>query len=587
MQSNIVLLGDAAEQLATLDEESIDCVITSPPYDNLRRYSGVGDTWNHDKFKTIAKELVRVLKPGGVIVWVVNDKTEKGSKTGTSFRQCIHFMELGLNLNDTMIWCLSGGQHLYVKSQKGVMPMTIKDMVRLEPSTVQLWDGIKWVDVVGWKENKNTSVKTRIQLRSGENIYCTKEHRWVLENGDEVLTKDLKVGDVLKTCKLPETDEHNPFILTDDILWLLGLYIAEGSHADDTIQFSLCSDEFPWVEKINSTILSVGGTTTYTLNDNSLNVRCYSKVFNAIISQYIGGKTAKDKHLNSICWKLSNDKLKKIMEGYLDGDGGFDEKNNRWRLGFTENSYWERDLRTLAARLGAKLTLLRKGSRIKSLNKIYPSLKGEWRWSQSNHYNNKKMSEILLITEEKKKDCDKMWDIEVDSDEHLFSLSSGVVTHNCKTNPLPVVKQPRYNPVFEYMFVFSKGVPKTFNPLMEPCKCAGQKYDSTCKNMGGENGRTHKTFNINKEKVMGNIWEIAVAQNKTVHPAVYPIEIPLRHIKSWTNEGDIILDPFMGSGTTALAALQLNRKFIGIEMNEEYYNLCNERIKEYGKKNTD
>lgn len=86
---------------------------------------------------------------------------------------------------------------------------------------------------------------------------------------------------------------------------------------------------------------------------------------------------------------------------------------------------------------------------------------------------------------------------------------------------------------------------------------------------------------------MGNIWEIAVAQNKTVHPAVYPIEIPLRHIKSWTNEGDIILDPFMGSGTTALAALQLNRKFIGIEMNEEYYNLCNERIKEYGKKNTD
>jgi DNA modification methylase len=589
MQNNIMLLGDAAERLKEFEENSVDLVVTSPPYDNLRSYNGVGDTWNHEKFKEIAKELVRVLKPGGVIVWVVNDKTEKGSKTGTSFRQALYFMELGLNLNDTMIWCLSGGQHLYVKSQKGVMPMTIKDMVRLEPSTVQLWDGIKWVDVVGWKENKNTSVKTRIQLRSGENIYCTKEHRWVLENGDEVLTKDLKVGDVLKMCKLPETNEHNPFILTDDILWLLGLYIAEGSHADDTIEFSLCSDEFPWVEKINSTILSVGGTTTYTLNGDSLNVRCYSKIFNAIISQYIGGRTAKDKHLNSICWKLSNDKLKKIMEGYLDGDGSFDKKNNRWRLGFTENSYWERDLRTLAARLGAKLTLLRKGARIKSLNKIYPSLKGEWRWSQSNHYNNKKMSEILLITEEKKKDCDKMWDIEVDSDEHLFSLSSGVITHNCKTNPMPVVKQPRYNPVFEYMFVFSKGRPNTFNPLMEPCKCAGQVYDSTCKNMGGENGRTHKTFNINKEKVMGNIWEIAVAQNKDSgkHPAVFPIEIPLRHIKSWTNEGDIVLDPFMGSGTTALAALQLNRKFIGIEMNEEYYNLCNERIERYGKKNTD
>ena len=259
MENNLnLLLGDAAEQLKTLSNESVDCVVTSPPYDSLRRYNGLGDTWNHDKFCKIAKELVRVLKPGGVIVWNVNDKTEKGSETGTSFRQALHFMDLGLNLNDTMIWK--------------------------------------------------------------------------------------------------------------------------------------------------------------------------------------------------------------------------------------------------------------------------------------------------------------------------------------KLNPLPVVKQPRYNPVFEYMFIFSKGTPKTFNPIMEPCKCAGQKYDSTCKNMGGENGRTHKTFNINKEKVMGNIWEFAVAQNSTNHPAVFPIELPLRHIKSWTNEGDIVLDPFMGSGTTGLAALELNRKFVGIEMNNEYFELSKQRILEKSSK---
>ena len=65
-----------------------------------------------------------------------------------------------------------------------------------------------------------------------------------------------------------------------------------------------------------------------------------------------------------------------------------------------------------------------------------------------------------------------------------------------KKNPMPQVKQPRYSQVFEYMFVFSKGKPKTFNPIMIPCKCAGLEYDSTCKNIGGENGRTHKTFNI-------------------------------------------------------------------------------------------
>lgn len=250
--------GDAEDILKSMEDNSVDCVVTSPPYDNLRSYMGVGDTWNHSKFCAIAQELYRVVKPGGVVVWVVNDKTEKGSETGTSFRQALHFMDIGFNLNDTMIWT--------------------------------------------------------------------------------------------------------------------------------------------------------------------------------------------------------------------------------------------------------------------------------------------------------------------------------------KKNPLPMLKQPRYNQAFEYMFIFSKGAPKTFNPIMEPCKCAGQVYDSTCKNIGGENGRTHKTFNVNKEKVKSNIWNIAVAQNKTSHPAVYPLQIALDHIRSWTNEGDIVLDPFMGSGTTGLAALELNRKFIGIEMNNEYFELSKQRILEKSSK---
>ena len=147
-----------------------------------------------------------------------------------------------------------------------------------------------------------------------------------------------------------------------------------------------------------------------------------------------------------------------------------------------------------------------------------------------------------------------------------------------KENPMPVVKQPRYTDVFEYMFVFSKGKPKTFNPIMVPCKCAGQEYHSTTKNMGGENGRTYKEFNINKEKVKENIWKCAVAQNKTRHTAVYPQKLIEEHIKSWSNEGDLVLDPFMGSGTTALACMKTNRKYIGIEISEDYCNLINEQI---------
>lgn len=253
-----LLLGDACERLNNIEDNSIDLIVTSPPYDNLRKYNGTGDSWTHSKFQCIAKNLVRVLKPGGVIVWVVNDKTEKGSKSGTSFRQALYFMEIGLNLNDTMIWR--------------------------------------------------------------------------------------------------------------------------------------------------------------------------------------------------------------------------------------------------------------------------------------------------------------------------------------KTNPMPQVKQLRYSSCFEYMFVFSKGVPKTFNPIMRECKLGGKLYDSTAKNMDGESGRHKLTYNVNKEMVDYNIWDIAVAQNKTSHPAVYPIEIPLKHIQSWSNEGDIVLDPFMGSGTTGLAALELNRKFVGIEMNNEYFELSKQRILEKSSK---
>lgn len=149
-----------------------------------------------------------------------------------------------------------------------------------------------------------------------------------------------------------------------------------------------------------------------------------------------------------------------------------------------------------------------------------------------------------------------------------------------KTNPMPQVKQPRYSQCFEYMFVFSKGTPKTFNPVMRKTKCGGHNYDSTCKNMGGENGRTEKHFVINKESVDYNIWDIAIAQNKTIHSAVFPEQLAINHIKSWSNEGDVVLDCFMGSGTTAVVAQQLGRNYIGFEISEEYVNLANKRLLE-------
>ena len=96
--------GDCLDVMKTIPDGSVDLVVTSPPYDNLRTYNGNIEQWNFEKFKNIAKELYRIIKKGGVVIWVIGDATIKGSETGTSFKQALYFKDLGFNLHDTMIY---------------------------------------------------------------------------------------------------------------------------------------------------------------------------------------------------------------------------------------------------------------------------------------------------------------------------------------------------------------------------------------------------------------------------------------------------------------------------------------------------
>ena len=100
---NSILHGNCLDVMKTFPDNCIDMTLTSPPYDNLRYYNG----YEFD-FENIAKELFRITKEGGVIVWVVGDATIKGSETGTSFKQALYFKELGFNLHDTMIYQKNG-----------------------------------------------------------------------------------------------------------------------------------------------------------------------------------------------------------------------------------------------------------------------------------------------------------------------------------------------------------------------------------------------------------------------------------------------------------------------------------------------
>lgn len=99
MECNQVICGDSAQELKKIPDDYIDLTVTSPPYDDLRDYNG----YSFD-FDSIATELFRVTKNGGVLVWIVGDKTHEGSETGTSFKQALFFKSIGFKLHDTMIY---------------------------------------------------------------------------------------------------------------------------------------------------------------------------------------------------------------------------------------------------------------------------------------------------------------------------------------------------------------------------------------------------------------------------------------------------------------------------------------------------
>jgi len=140
----------------------------------------------------------------------------------------------------------------------------------------------------------------------------------------------------------------------------------------------------------------------------------------------------------------------------------------------------------------------------------------------------------------------------------------------------------RYAPVFEYMFVLSKGQPKTFNPIKDrQNKTFGRNKTGTFRQ---EDGTTKQLSSIGKPIAeygqRFNVWEVSAEKSNLnrLHPAMFPEQLAYDHIISWSNEGDTVLDCFMGSGTTGKMAKQSNRNFIGIEISQEYLDIAKERI---------
>lgn len=172
----------------------------------------------------------------------------------------------------------------------------------------------------------------------------------------------------------------------------------------------------------------------------------------------------------------------------------------------------------------------------------------------------------------------------------LFAIECGFNLHdtmiyekNSSTYPASR-KSSRYTQIFEYMFVFSKGTPKANLLCDKPNKWAGHTNwgNNTQYNKEGVLVKTNNIKPVPDFSARNNIWRYTVGFNdKTGHPAVFPEQLAKDHILSWSNEGEIVLDPFMGSGTVGKMAKKLNRNFIGFEISPEYFEIAKNRIENH------
>ena len=147
----------------------------------------------------------------------------------------------------------------------------------------------------------------------------------------------------------------------------------------------------------------------------------------------------------------------------------------------------------------------------------------------------------------------------------------------------PFQHKNRYIQAFDYMFVLSKGAPKTVNLIQDrKNKWGGTKIHGTERQ---KDGSTKPLSSVQKAKTVKeygarlNIWDITPNKaNRTGHPAVFPEQLASDHIRTWSNEGDTVLDCFMGSGTTGVSCQKNNRCFIGIEIDETYFDIAQARL---------
>jgi len=509
----LVVRGDALH--LPLPDESVDLIMSSPPYFALRSYRDgdehyagqLGSEPTPQAFLealwAVMAECWRVLKPTGSCFINLGDKrsgsgggNQDGLKSGykggglngfsdglakfnapRKYNQAAfgrakskmllpHRFAIGCEdgmadpggvgwiVRSDIVWCLSGGTKVYARTPTGARPVMLRDLHRsYQPEDVQLWNGEKWTQVLGWSQTPAPDDALELELRSGERIGCTTNHQWPTQRG-LLRADEMRVGDVIETTRLPEAEHPRQPAGLDDCLvgWFIGIYIAEGSRSEKVIQIAGHKNEHERLTRLREIAEAFDGSANiYPAGENGCTINLSGAVLRGILDRYVSAGTAHTKRLTVHAWQRSDAFLAAVVQGYLDGDGGYDAKNDRWRLGFCANDEWAADLRTLAARIGASLSLRR--STYHGYDKDWPGWSGEWRWGSSSHWNVKPRGQVVAIRQSRAR---HFYDVGVHDEPHLFALASGVLTHNSKLNGLPESVNDRCRDSHEYLFHLTK-----------------------------------------------------------------------------------------------------------------------------------
>ncbi len=620
MQPHVwIIRGDCRQALRGLPAESVHCVVTSPPYWGLRDYGVEPATWADgwhgclgleptvglyvEHLVEVFADVWQVLRPDGTAwlnlgdcytsggrAWRDTDKknpiramryrppTPDGLKPkdllGIPWRVAFALQSAGWWVRNAIVWakCLSGGTHLYAKTQKGEMPATLKDLVHLDPRTVKLWDGQKWNQVIAWgdalpdperkaKGSRRRSAHCRgretpvegdieVEFRNGERVGCTRNHKWPTRRGD-VRADELVIGDVVEWVPLPEPEHpRQPAMLPDeDTGWFIGMYLAEGSLSQGTIQLSGHVRETTRNARLAQIVEAMDGYCAVSAHsDNGIAAHINSAVLLGLIGTYIAGRTARDRHLHPRCWARSNAFLRALLQGYLEGDG-WQRPNGTWRIAFTKNDALAADLRTLAARLGMSLRLRRRVATNSTTGKQHKCWRGDLAMDRSQRRTAD--GEVVAIRQSRAR---MFHNVTLAEEPHQFALASGICTEN--SNPMPESVTDRCTSSYELIFLMARS-PRYFydaEAVREPCQSGPSDIRKMLEGKDRIGGK-HKTLDdshskasastrIGRKRAVGSptgrnrrdVWHINTVPYKGAHFATFPPALAEGCIRAGTSE---------------------------------------------------